>query len=62
MSSEPRKTSLYDSHIAAGGKMVEFAGYSLPVQYSGVIAEYLSVEVRVSDFFFATEISMSNDV
>lgn len=34
------KTPLYDCHVALGGKMVPFGGYSLPVQYpTGVIAE-----------------------
>lgn len=28
------RTGLYDLHIASGGKMVPFAGYSMPVQYS----------------------------
>ena len=28
------RTPLYDLHIAHGGKMVPFAGYSMPVQYS----------------------------
>ena len=36
---EPLKTPLYDAHVALGGRMVEFAGYSMPVQYKGVIAE-----------------------
>ena len=27
------KTCLYDFHVAQGGKMVEFAGYLMPVQY-----------------------------
>ena len=39
-----RKTALYDRHIAAGGKMVPFAGYLLPVQYQkGIIAEHQAV-------------------
>ncbi|XP_048190806.1 aminomethyltransferase, mitochondrial [Perognathus longimembris pacificus] len=29
----PRRTPLYDFHLAHGGKMVAFAGWSLPVQY-----------------------------
>ncbi|CAG0883025.1 unnamed protein product [Cyprideis torosa] len=29
-----RKTCLHDFHVRKGGKMVEFAGYSMPVQYS----------------------------
>lgn len=37
------KTPLYDAHVAAGGRMVEFAGYSMPVQYQGVIAESKAV-------------------
>lgn len=39
-----RKTPLYDIHVAAGGKIVPFAGYLLPVQYqTGVIQEHLAV-------------------
>ncbi len=38
------KTPLYDAHVRAGGKMVPFAGYLLPVQYaSGVIREHMAV-------------------
>lgn len=34
------KTTLYDRHVAAGGRMVEFGGYALPVQYAGIVAEH----------------------
>lgn len=46
------KTPLYDAHLAAGGKMVSFAGYILPVQYkdSGVIKEHLAVRNQVGLF------------
>lgn len=38
------KTTLYDTHVKYGGKMVPFAGYLLPVQYGqGVIAEHMAV-------------------
>jgi len=38
------KTSLFDEHIALGGKMVSFAGFSMPVQYSaGALKEYTAV-------------------
>lgn len=37
------RTALYDSHVACGGRIVEFAGYDLPVQYTGVIAESKAV-------------------
>ncbi|MFK4812927.1 glycine cleavage system aminomethyltransferase GcvT [Devosia sp. ZW T5_3] len=36
-----KTTPLYEQHIAAGGRMVPFGGYSLPVQYaSGIMAEH----------------------
>jgi aminomethyltransferase len=38
-----RRTALYDRHVAAGGRMVEFAGWEMPVQYTGVRAEHLAV-------------------
>lgn len=38
------RTPLYDTHVALGGRMVEFAGYELPVQYpTGPIAEHNAV-------------------
>jgi aminomethyltransferase len=38
------RTLLYDSHVALGGRMVEFAGWELPVQYpSGPTAEHHAV-------------------
>lgn len=35
-----KKTPLFDAHRAAGAKMVPFAGYHMPVQYKGIIAEH----------------------
>ena len=38
------KTPLYDAHVKAGGKIVPFGGYLLPVQYeAGVIKEHMAV-------------------
>ncbi len=38
---ELAKTPLYDAHVALGGKIVPFAGYAMPVQYTaGVLKEY----------------------
>lgn len=38
---EAQPTPLHDLHVSLGGKMVPFAGYSLPIQYpSGIIAEH----------------------
>lgn len=45
-----KKTPLYQQHLACGGKMVPFAGYQLPVQYTGVIDEHLSVRERAGLF------------
>ena len=37
----PRRTPLYDLHVELGGKLVDFAGWSLPVQYpAGIMAEH----------------------
>jgi aminomethyltransferase len=38
-----RRTALFDRHVAAGAKLVEFAGWEMPVQYQGVIQEHLAV-------------------
>lgn len=45
------KTSLYDTHVKYGGKIVPFAGYLLPVQYGqGVIAEHMAVRTACGLF------------
>jgi aminomethyltransferase len=45
-----KKTPLYDRHIEAGGKIVEFAGYFMPVQYEGIIAEHEHVRNKAGIF------------
>jgi aminomethyltransferase len=40
---QPRKTPLYDIHVAARARMVEFAGWSMPVQYTGILEEHRAV-------------------
>lgn len=47
---ESKKTALYDSHVAAGGKMVDFAGYAMPVQYTGINEEHHCVRQSVGIF------------
>ncbi len=45
------RTPLYDLHVAAGGRMVPFAGYLMPVQYpTGVIQEHMAVRQRMGLF------------
>ena len=46
-----KKTPLYECHVKAGGKMVPFAGYLLPVQYeTGIITEHMAVRTAAGLF------------
>ena len=45
-----RKTPLYQSHVALGAKMVPFAGFEMPVQYTGVVREHLAVRRQAGLF------------
>jgi aminomethyltransferase len=45
-----KRTALYDEHVAAGGRMVEFAGYELPVQYSSLAEEHTAVRTKAGLF------------
>jgi aminomethyltransferase len=38
-----RRTALYERHVAAGARLVPFAGWEMPVQYDGVRPEHLAV-------------------
>jgi aminomethyltransferase len=40
---EERRTPLYDRHVALGARMVPFAGWSMPVQYTGILDEHRAV-------------------
>lgn len=45
-----KKTAFYDYHQAMGGKIVPFAGFEMPVQFEGVIAEHETVRNAVGVF------------
>jgi aminomethyltransferase len=45
-----RRTPLYTAHVAAGAKLVPFAGWEMPLQYEGIIAEHLAVRQRAGLF------------
>jgi len=45
-----RRTALFDCHVAAGAKLVPFAGWEMPVQYAGVREEHLAVRERAGVF------------
>ncbi|MDX9778027.1 MAG: glycine cleavage system aminomethyltransferase GcvT [bacterium] len=45
-----KKTPFYDRHIALGAKMTDFAGYLMPVSYTGIRQEHLCVRNAVGVF------------
>lgn len=45
-----QRTIFYDIHRLAGARMVEFAGFEMPVEYSGVNAEHLNVRQNAGLF------------
>src|SRR5438270_5374092 len=46
----PRRTPLYEAHLASGARMVEFAGFDMPVQYKGVLDEHAAVREKSGIF------------
>ena len=44
------RTPLYEAHLALGARMVEFAGFEMPVQYAGVLEEHAAVRERAGIF------------
>jgi aminomethyltransferase len=38
-----KRTPLYEAHVTAGAKLVDFAGWQMPVEYDGIRAEHLRV-------------------
>ena len=46
----PRRTPLYEEHRSLGAKMVDFAGWEMPVQYEGIQAEHRAVRERAGLF------------
>ena len=46
----PKLTKFYQAHKAANAKIVEFAGYEMPIQYSSILAEHKTVRTKVGVF------------
>ncbi len=44
------RTALFDRHSAHGGRMVDFAGWEMPVQYTGILDEHRAVREAVGVF------------
>jgi aminomethyltransferase len=45
-----KRTPLYAAHVKAGARMVEFGGWHMPVQYTGIIEEHRRVRASVGLF------------
>ncbi|HWM12386.1 MAG TPA: glycine cleavage system aminomethyltransferase GcvT [Solirubrobacteraceae bacterium] len=45
-----KRTPLYDRHVAAGARIVPFAGWEMPVQYAGIREEHVAVRTGVGVF------------
>jgi aminomethyltransferase len=44
------RTPLYERHVALGGKLIDFAGWEMPVTYEGVREEHLAVRTHAGMF------------
>lgn len=45
-----KRTPLYQDHVAAGARMVEFGGWDMPVQYSSILKEHAAVRTAAGLF------------
>ncbi|HOZ47971.1 MAG TPA: glycine cleavage system aminomethyltransferase GcvT [Candidatus Hydrogenedentes bacterium] len=45
-----RQTPLFEQHQACGGKVIDFHGWALPIQYTGIIEEHVHTRNKVSLF------------
>ena len=50
MNDSLKRTPLADSHVKLGGRMVDFGGWYMPVQYKGVVDEHMAVRHKVGLF------------
>lgn len=50
MTSSLSRTPLYDWHVGHGGRMVDFAGWSMPVQYASIVAEHQATRTNIGLF------------
>jgi len=47
---EPRRTPLYDRHVALGARIIDFGGWAMPVQYESILEEHKAVRSAVGLF------------
>ena len=57
------RTPLYERHVAAGARMVEFGGFDMPLQYSTIRDEHIAVRTRCGlfDLSHMGEVRFSGD-
>ena len=48
--SQTKTTQLYSKHTDLAAKMVEFAGYKMPIQYKSIVNEHLTVRNHIGIF------------
>ena len=53
-----KKTPLHEYHKNLGAKLVDFAGFEMPIQYQSIIDEHLFVENRVVFLMLATWVNL----
>lgn len=47
---EQRRSPLHEEHVALGARMVPYAGWEMPVQYTGIVEEHLATRSSVGIF------------
>lgn len=50
VTTQPKHTSLFDTHRAAGARMIEFGGWEMPVQYVSIVEEHRAVRTAAGLF------------
>ena len=50
MDNQLKMTCLHDRHVELGAKMSPFAGFDMPIQYSGIIDEHNAVRTKAGMF------------
>ncbi|MBT3604393.1 MAG: glycine cleavage system aminomethyltransferase GcvT [Candidatus Latescibacteria bacterium] len=48
--SDLKRTPLYANHVALNAKLVDFGGWEMPVQYSGIVKEHMAVREKAGAF------------
>lgn len=47
---KPKRTPLFEAHVKAGAKLIDFGGWEMPVQYVGILEEHRTVRTKAGLF------------